>query len=289
MEQEGFRHNFLPIASLDDVKSCIDAGFPVLVYVPSHVFAIVGYDDTLETFVTYDVATRDVWVDYIRKDFIKSWKRQSTTLVLVYPPEEENRIPSDIRQRLVKLSDNYLHFQLNYLDGPKGYAGSAHLLRGFSLICAFFPPVTILYKDFPGLRSTLSDRYDCKLVSKEIFDYFGNDFDEGTHLWGQYHFESIPHKDRALDYGIAYLIGQRELTMANDLIVRIEEQGMISENTKETSGMIDLALGNFESGVQRLTGTEKSDAAFYLAQGQLMLDNRQAAISGLVKALAGCT
>ena len=65
---------FLPMAGLKDIKECIDAGFPVLVYVPAHVFAIFGYDEALDTFVTYDIATNDVWVEYLQKDFIKAWK-----------------------------------------------------------------------------------------------------------------------------------------------------------------------------------------------------------------------
>jgi hypothetical protein len=108
--QHNFRHDFLPMASLADIKTCIDAGFPVLVYVPAHVFAIVGYDEILKTFVTYDVATRDLWAEYLQDDFIKAWKRQATTLVLAYPGDKAQLLPDSVRSRLRRESDNYLHY-----------------------------------------------------------------------------------------------------------------------------------------------------------------------------------
>ena len=114
--QKGFRHDFLPMAGLSDIKRCIDAGFPVMVYVPSHVLVIFGYDEALETFVTYDTSTSDLWSEYIQRDFIKAWKRRATTVVLAYPPEEANRLPKDIAQRLDEFSDKYLHYQLCSLD-----------------------------------------------------------------------------------------------------------------------------------------------------------------------------
>ena len=114
-QQHDFRHQFLPLAGLEDIKTCIDSGFPVLVYVPSHVFAIVGYDEALETLVTYDVATQDLWVEYLQSDFIKAWKKQATTLVLAYPEDKTALLPASIRERLQNGSDSYLHFQLHSL------------------------------------------------------------------------------------------------------------------------------------------------------------------------------
>lgn len=78
-EQQGLRHDFLPLAGIEDIRRCIDAGLPVLVYVPAHVFAIVGYDDVLETFVTYDVATRDIRQEYLQNDFLITTSTTSCT------------------------------------------------------------------------------------------------------------------------------------------------------------------------------------------------------------------
>lgn len=288
-EQEGFQHDFLPNASIDDIKAAIDAGFPVMVYVPSHVFTIVGYDDVLDTFVTYDVATSDVWVDYLQKDFVKSWKRQGTTLVLAYPPESENLIPKDIKHRLVDMSEGYLHYHLHNTESPESYSSSTHLLQAAGKNEAFFIPLTVLYKDFPGLRPVLDERFSKDATANAIVDFFSSDFDEGIHLWGQYHDEDRSKADQVLEYGLNYLVGQRELTLAQDLIASIEEQGPISDKTKNTRGMIDMALGDFESGVHRLNEGGDSDYNFYLALADLQLDNSQAAIGNLVKTVDDCT
>lgn len=288
-EQQGFRHDFLPNASIDDIKASIDAGFPVMVYVPAHVFVIVGYDDILDTFVTYDVATNDVWVDYIQKDFIKSWKRQGSTLVLAYPAGQETRIPAGIRQRLLDLSDGYLHYHLHHTDSPESYASSTHLLEAAGKNETFFLPLTVLYNDFPGLRPLLYDRFSKDKVAGSIYDFYSSDFDEGIHLWGQYHDKDSADEDSVLEYSLAYLIGERQLPLAQELIETIEDQGQISDTTRKTVGMISMALGDFESGVYRLNESEEKDLDFYLALAELELDNSQAAVSALVRTVDGCT
>lgn len=289
-EQQGFRHDFLPNAGLSDIKASIDAGFPVMVYVPAHVFVIVGYDDILDTFVTYDVATSDVWEEYIQKDFIKSWKRQSATLVLAYPPGKEQMIPEDIRQRLVNLSGGYLHYHLYHAEPGESFAGSAHLLQAAGSDEAFFAPLAILYRDFPGLRPLLDDRFSKDKAADAISKFFSSDFDEGTHLWGQYHDMNHASEDWMLEYSLSYLIAQRQLQRVRDLITTIEEQGLISGKTLNTRGMIDMAQGDFENGIHRLS--QEGDASgfeLYLALAQQQLGNSQAAVSNLVETVDGCT
>ncbi|GAB4337389.1 MAG: hypothetical protein Kow0089_08570 [Desulfobulbaceae bacterium] len=289
-EQHGFQHDFLPNATLEDIKAAIEAGFPVMVYVPAHVFVIVGYDETLETFVTYDVATSDVWVEYIQKDFVRSWKRQGTTLVLAYPPEKRVMLPRDIQARLVTLSDGYLHYHLRYADSPQSFAAGSHLLQAIGREDAmFFIPLTILYSDFPGLRATLDARYSRKDVTDSIIRYFGSDFDEGIHLWGQYHDESRSEEDRILGYALKYLIGIGEVRKAQDLIAAIERNGPISNETKRIRGMLDLAQGEYESGVYRLKDGEQEKLDLYLALAELELGKKSAAISSLVETVDGCT
>jgi hypothetical protein len=284
-EQEGFRHDFLPMAGLDDIKRCIDAGFPVLVYVPQHAFVVVGYDDALETFVTYDIATDDIWVEYLQKDFIKAWKKQATTLVLAYPPDKEPLIPADIHERLTRFSENYLHFQLHYFDAPANSISVPHLLKAAGDTGEFFFPVTILYVDFPGLRNTLIKQYDPERISQAIKTYFWNDFDEGVHLWGQYHDERWASSDWALQYSIEYLIGQQRFDLIDALITRIDEEGQVSEGMSADLGMIELARGTFERGVNRLIRAEKTLNPFYVGLASLKMGNLQGAIRELVKTL----
>ncbi|MFH0926360.1 MAG: C39 family peptidase [bacterium] len=286
-EQEGFRHDFLPMASLEDVKQCINAGFPVLVYVPAHIFAIVGYDEALETFITYDVATRDVWVEYLQKDFIKAWKKQATTLVLAYPPEKENLIPMDVRKRLTRLSNNYLHFQLHFFDAPSNSVSLPHLVKAAGDTGEFFFPLTILYSDFPATRKTISHKYNKKVINKAIMNYFGDDFDEGIHLWGQYHDERWASPDWALNYSIEYLIGQGELDLVAQLVNRINEKGQVSDDILAVTGMIDLAKGKIKTGLDQLLSVPKKNLSLYTGLVNLKIGDNQGAIRELVKTLKG--
>jgi tetratricopeptide (TPR) repeat protein len=288
-EQAGFRHDFLPMASLEDIKQSIDAGFPVLVYVPAHAFAIVGYDEALETFVTYDVATHDVWVEYLQKDFVKAWKKQSTTLVLVYPPEKESLIPDQIRDRLKRLSDNYLHYQLHYFDAPENSISIPHLVKAAGDNGEFFFPLTILYSNFPGLRKQISQNYDSEVVASAIYTYFDDNFDEAIHQAGQYHNDRGSESDWNLKYSIQYLIGLQQFDMVEELLSRIDEKGQISSAMQSQMGMIRLARGEFEPGIDQLITHNNSGNSFYAGLANLKIGNTQAAIRQLSKAVSGCT
>jgi hypothetical protein len=288
-EQAGFRHDFLPMASLEDIKHCIDAGFPVLVYVPAHAFAIVGYDEALETFVTYDVATHDVWVEYIQKDFVKAWKRQSTTLVLAYPPEKESQIPAHIRRRLRSFSDNYLHYQLHYFDAPADSISIPHLLKAAGDSGEFFFPLTILYSDFPGLRKSIAEDFDSGKVASSIYAYFIDNFDEGIHQAGQYHDDRGSNPDRNLKVSVQYLIGQQEFDLVETLLTRIDEKGQISSEMQSYMGMIHLARGEFEQGIDQLIASDKTGNSFYAGLANLQIGNTPAAVRQFSKAVSGCT
>lgn len=286
--QHDFRHDFLPMASLADIKTCIDAGFPVLVYVPSHVFAIVGYDEILKTFVTYDVATRDLWAEYLQDDFIKAWKRQATTLVLAYPGDKAPLLPDSIRSRLHRASDNYLHYQLHYLDPVADGSNISHLEQAAGDNAAFFFPLTILYTEFPSLRASLDARYDVDEVSRTILAYFGNNFDEGVHLAGQHHDEHWADPDWALKLSVEYLIGQRRFDQAEELLARVDSQGQLSGRMQFYNAMLALSQGRFEEGLDRFSRAQGDGKPFYTALASLEMDDRPHALQGLVQTLDGC-
>lgn len=286
--QKNFRHDFLPMASLSDIKTCIDAGFPVLVYVPAHVFAIVGYDEILKTFVTYDVATQDLWAEYLQDDFIKAWKRQATTLVLAYPGEKAQLLPDSIRSRLRQGSDNYLHYQLHYVDPVADASNILHLEQAVGDNAAFFLPLTILYAEFPSLRDSLDAQYDVDQVSQEILAYFGNNFDEGAHLAGQSHDERWADPDWALKVSVEYLIGQRYFDQAEELLARVDAQGQLSGQMQYYNAMLALSRGRFEEGLDRFNRAQGDGKPFYSALASLEMDDRPHALQGLVQALDGC-
>lgn len=288
-EQKGFRHDFLPAATMADIVAAIDAGFPVLVYVPSHVFAIVGYDEVLETFITYDVATRDIWVDYLQKDFIKSWKKEDTTMVVVYPPERADRLPAALRKALAETGGQYLHYHLHALDAPAGYAGADHLLLATKGPPQFFLPLVTAYEEFPPLRALLPRTGAVEPAVNSIIDYFGTDFDEGMHLAGQRDDDDSITADKKLATALAFLIGTDHLDQAAQLIEKIGTAGGLSDETRAVRAMLDLARNDLDNGIPRLTQLSDSQLQFYLAQGFLRQGNVTSAIAGLVKTIDDCT
>lgn len=286
--QMDFRHDFLPMAGMDDIKRCIDAGFPVMVYVPSHVLVIFGYDEALETFVTYDTATSGLWSEYIQKDFIKAWKKKAATVILAYPPKMQSRLPKDIALRLTALSDNYLHYQLYGLDAPSGSISVPHLMAAAGDTGEFFIPVTLMYSKFPGLRQELSEKYDTDKVMESIRAYFWEDFDEGIHQWGQYHDDDRATSDAALKNSISYLIGNRRFDMVESLITRIDDKGPVSGNMLGNIGMIDLVSGDYDRGLDRIARALNGNVStwtFYLGLAHLKDGDTRQAIRELVRAV----
>jgi|GEM_PF-1069949 len=288
-EQKGFRHDFLPTATLADIMACIDAGFPVLVYVPAHVFAIVGYDRSLETFVTYDVATRDIWVDYLQNDFVRSWKKEDTTMVVVFPPDKENELPASIRTALAESRGQYLQYHLHYLDSPEGYANADHLMMAMNGSTQFFLPLVTAYQEYPALRADLLSSRNVEGAVSNIINYFNTDFDEGTHLAGQLNEYDYPSEDKRLESSLTFLVGTGHLETASHLIEEIGAKGLLSDTTLETQAMLDLSLGDFDNAIPRLNDLDDSQLHFYLAQSYLKQGNITSAIAGLVETVDGCT
>ncbi|PID74183.1 MAG: hypothetical protein CSB32_02095, partial [Desulfobacterales bacterium] len=171
--QNGFRHEFVPMATVSDIKAMIDAGFPVMVYVPNHVFVIVGYDDQLETLVTYvvivgyddqletlvtyDVATGDIWVEYLEKE---SWKKQNSTMIVAYPSNKQNEIPAEVVSQVKDRSQSYFQYHLHQLQRITGQANPKHLEAAASNQTAFFFPVADLFKNYPSYRSEILENDD---------------------------------------------------------------------------------------------------------------------------------
>lgn len=288
-ENRGFKHSFMPMAEVEDIKKTIDAGFPVLVYVPQHVFVIVGYDENLETFVTYDVATRDVWVEYLQNDFLKSWKKENATMVVVYPESEEAKIPIQVLTALTDKTDNYIQYHLHYLQTANEYSSIYHLQSASKSSSSYFFPLVTLYNEFPSYRKEATSHHDLSAVTQSILNYYSRGFDEGTHLAGQFHYADYATTDKDLKKTISFLIGTRQLNEGKQLIEQIKDNGVVSATTKKSLAMINLALGDFDSALLQLEEQSSAQLQFYLAQTYLEQGKTRNAIPGLIKTIDDCT
>ena len=84
-ESRGFAALAVPLCTFDQIDRLIDAGIPVLAFIPGHVIAVFGYDEALGTLVTYDVSTFDIWTDARLNHFAPDWSQSYNTLGSSYP------------------------------------------------------------------------------------------------------------------------------------------------------------------------------------------------------------
>lgn len=74
-----------------------------------------------------------------------------------------------------------------------------------------------------------------------------------------------------------------------ELLTRIDEEGQVSREMQTKMGMIQLARGEFEAGIDRLLAQGGTLNAFYAGLANLRIGNEQAAIRQFAKAVSGCT
>jgi hypothetical protein len=79
----------------------LDAGYPILIYVPGHVLTVYGYDARMEMFFTYDTAQLNRWSDKPFEHFQVQWMESAFLMSVVVKKENENefrgRFPELVR------------------------------------------------------------------------------------------------------------------------------------------------------------------------------------------------
>ena len=66
----------------------LEAGYPVLIYIPGHVYTLYGYDSRMEMFFTYDTAQANRWNDNPFHDLQKTWMDSSFLMSAVVRNED---------------------------------------------------------------------------------------------------------------------------------------------------------------------------------------------------------
>lgn len=69
--------------------SLLDAGFPVLLYVPGHVYTLYGYDEQMKMFFTYDTAKSNRWSDKSFWGLQKDWMQSGFLMSVVVPEQDQ--------------------------------------------------------------------------------------------------------------------------------------------------------------------------------------------------------
>jgi hypothetical protein len=115
-ERRGFKSLVLPMRELEDVFKLIDHGFPVLTFIPGHVLAVFGYDRALQTLVTYDVNTVDIWDDQRWSVFQREWSQDYNTLAVVVPEAKLGEVRGLLGDDAEAKSEAYIQYLLGSLS-----------------------------------------------------------------------------------------------------------------------------------------------------------------------------
>jgi len=114
VQTNGLEQWLMPLASIDDIRRFLDQDLPLLVYVPHHVLVVIGYDDALQSLVTYDVATEQIWIDQPLDEFLPKWRGEFAVIGVVLPPSRFATLPRELRSDLERWTRAYLHHDLHY-------------------------------------------------------------------------------------------------------------------------------------------------------------------------------
>lgn len=128
-ESRGFAHMVLPLRTLEDIFKLIDRGIPVLAFIPGHVIAVFGYDRALQTLVTYDVNTYDIWDDQRWSEFSQDWSHLYNTIGVVVPEDRLGELEEVLGPGVGEANEAYLQFLLAKLKAGEPEQMARHLER----------------------------------------------------------------------------------------------------------------------------------------------------------------
>jgi hypothetical protein len=128
-ESRGFASLVLPLRTLDDIFKLIDRGIPVLAFIPGHVIAVFGYDKVLQTIVTYDVNTYDIWDDQRWSEFSQDWSHMYNTLGIVVPKARLPELREALGGKIDEQNEAYLQFLMAKIKGDDPDKALRHVGR----------------------------------------------------------------------------------------------------------------------------------------------------------------
>src|SRR5439155_756063 len=189
VQGKGLTEWIKPLAELADIKRFVDQQVPVLVYIPQHVLAVVGYDEALNSLVTYDVAESDIWVDHPVEELIPQWKREFAILGVVLPPERFAALPEAERRDFERWTRAYVHHDLHYpyhhsTDAPDQERALAHLEAAVDLAPEFFFDLAhiLVRPRWARERERLARGHDLAAVARRGLEFTRHQFDNDEAL-----------------------------------------------------------------------------------------------------------
>ncbi len=183
-ERRGLKSIVLPLRDLEDIFKLIDHDFPVLTFIPGHVLAVFGYDRALQTLVTYDVNTVDIWDDQRWTVFQRQWSQDFNVMAVVVPPEKLGEIRDLLGPQVEAQSEAFLQYLLAGLvaDNPDGQAKYLGKTAGHGLFFASWQREQLLNRgQFQVQEDSSARRFFLRynLPETEVLAYLRNLYSTG--------------------------------------------------------------------------------------------------------------
>lgn len=246
VQGKGLTEWIKPLAELADIKRFVDQQVPVLVYIPQHVLAVVGYDEALNSLVTYDVAESDIWVDHPVEELIPEWKREFAILGVILPPERFAALPEAERRDFERWTRAYVHHDLHYpyhhsADAADQERALAHLEAAVDLAPEFFFDLAhiLVRPRWARERERLARGHDLAAVARRGLEFTRHQFDNDEAL--------RELAELGLDVG--------EYDAVHEFLARRAKEGTLEEHGELVAllGLLEYRQGNMAGAIAQLS------------------------------------
>ncbi len=110
LNQRGYRLITTFWQTKETLMALLEAGYPVLIYVPGHVYTLYGYDAKMEVFFCYNTAKLNRWDDTPFAEFQHAWMEDGFVMSVVVKKGDEEKITA-MAEGLSRHSEAYRLYQ----------------------------------------------------------------------------------------------------------------------------------------------------------------------------------
>ncbi len=116
LKQRGYRLMTTLWETKETLIALLEADYPVLIYVPGHVYTLYGYDAKMEIFFCYNTAKRNRWDDAPFFEFQRDWMEDGFLMSVVVKKGDEEKLAA-IAPGLTRHSNSHRMFQKAMISG----------------------------------------------------------------------------------------------------------------------------------------------------------------------------
>ncbi len=222
--------------TIDEVKELIDHDIPVLVFIPRHVFVIFGYDEILQTFISYDTASKELWIEYPMEEFKKEWVFQFNMTSIILPENHMEKVPEDIRKKYVTATPAIMQYLLAYHHAGKLPLTIEHLRQSIQLNPDLFYVAIRAVTTLPNTADDLLPMIQTEKIIEKTSEFLNIDPDRN--LFTQNFCDFLLRLDRPDE--------------ARIFLKNLEDRWELNSSLQNRLAVCEYLSGHTEESVQRL-------------------------------------